>query len=98
MGKVLLWEVREAEVGGEEQAAGEKSREGGDPGGCIKIPLKTWKVKRVGFLGIIPQANAECSFPRVPSSNLQEFPSPAHAVPVFHLSTELKFPGGTFAE
>lgn len=41
MGKVLLWEVREAEVGGEEQAAGEKSREGGEPGGCTKIPLNS---------------------------------------------------------
>lgn len=35
---LLLWAVREAEVGGEEQAAGEESREGGEPGGCIKMP------------------------------------------------------------
>lgn len=61
------------------------------------MPLNR-KVSRVGFLGIIPQANAECCFPRVPSSNPQEFPAPAHTIPVFHLSTLLKLPGGTFAE
>lgn len=32
------WEGREAEAGGEEQAAGETSREGG---GCIKIPINS---------------------------------------------------------
>lgn len=35
-GKLLLWEMREAEVGGEEQAAGDKSRESDEPGSCIK--------------------------------------------------------------
>lgn len=57
-------------------------------GAAQKIQLNSLESQGILVPWYNPTRNAECSFPRVSSSNLHEFSAPAHTPSVFSISAQ----------